>query len=156
MPKTNTKGGKKKKRGKNGVVEPNNKRIVLKTPGQVYGQITKTIGGGKFNVLCYDNKMNPIERICLVRGSMRKKIWLKPEDFVLVALREYGNLHDIINKYNLDEIQYLKETQCIPSSIFDNNPTEVDFMEYNKNNEGYIDIHKLSDESENSDVPDEN
>lgn len=128
MPRTNTQGGKKKKRGKNGLVESKSNKIQYATDFQVYGTITKIIGGGKFNVLCYDNNN---ERICRVRGNMRKKIWLNHGDTILIALRDFGNMHDIIYKYNIDDVLKLKSENLIPSDN-SNCDKEVDFVDENR------------------------
>jgi len=134
MPKTNTLGGKKKKRGKNRLHEYRTKKIELATDAQEYGIISNIIGGGKFNVLCYDNKLTTTKRTCLVRGSMRKKIWLNTGDIILIALRDFGKLHDIINKYNTDEIITLKNLNLIPSNTI-NDDQEVDFIDNRVDNE---------------------
>ena len=71
MPKTNIKGGKKKKRAKNGIVE--NKRIIYPEDNELYGQVSKVLGNNRFYVRCFhDDKRT--ELLCILRGSMRKHL----------------------------------------------------------------------------------
>ena len=44
MPKTNIRGGNKRKKGKNGATEMN-RPIDYAKEGQLYGQVSKTVGG---------------------------------------------------------------------------------------------------------------
>ena len=148
MPKTNTQGGKKKKRAKNGIVE-NAKLETISEPGLEYGQIVKILGNGRFTVSCYSKKdgttdntvndFNLIERICIVCGRMRKRVWINMNDIVIVSLRDFQNdKGDIVHKYTIDETKQLIKLKEIPSIEMILGKTEfiedVDFelSEYNK------------------------
>ena len=49
---------------------------------------------------------------------MRKKVWIKVNDVVLVSLREFEQSKaDIIYKYEIPEINYLKKENEIPDNI---------------------------------------
>jgi translation initiation factor 1A len=49
---------------------------------------------------------------------MRKKVWIKLNDIVLVSLREFENAKaDIIYKYEIPEINFLKKEHEIPDNI---------------------------------------
>ena len=49
---------------------------------------------------------------------MRKKVWIKINDVVLVSLREFEQgKADIIYKFEIPEINYLKKENEIPDNI---------------------------------------
>lgn len=66
-------------------------------------------------VFCNDGK----QRLCLIRGGMRKRVWLRAGDIVLISLREFEKKAevgsnelekgDIIAKYDEDLIPLLKK-----------------------------------------------
>jgi translation initiation factor 1A len=77
----NTKGGKNYKKGKHTEVEA---IMYERAEDQMYGRIIKLLGGCNAIVYCNDNK----ERLCHIRGTMRKKVWLATGDIVLISLRD--------------------------------------------------------------------
>jgi translation initiation factor 1A len=77
----NKKGGKNYKKGKHTETEA---IIYERLEGQMYGRIIKLLGGCNALVYCNDNK----ERLCHIRGTMRKKVWLATGDIVLISLRD--------------------------------------------------------------------
>lgn len=113
MPK-NKLGGNKAKRGKNYTPE---RTFILKEPDQEYATVIKTLGDGRFQLECKDG----INRLGLVRGKMRKRVWVNEGDIVLVGLRDYeDNKADIIHKYTQDEAKKLvniKEIEKIEENI---------------------------------------
>jgi translation initiation factor 1A len=131
MPKTNQLGGKKKKRGKNGIFETKNNKMVLATEGQFYGRVSKILGGGKFIVNCVLSDMVHInENTCILRGNMRKRIWVNLDDIVLVAGRDFGTLCDIIHKYSLEDHEFLYDNNYIPKK-HTQSQDNIDFVDYN-------------------------
>jgi translation initiation factor 1A len=135
MPKTNTQGGKKKKRAKNGIVE-NAKLETIDEPGLEYGQIVKVLGNGRFTVSCYskkdgaiDNTVNDFnlkDRVCIVCGRMRKRVWININDIVIVSLRDFQNdKGDIVHKYTTDETKQLIKLKVIPSIEMINGKKEL-------------------------------
>ena len=120
MPKTNIKGGKKKKRGKNGLVE-NLKIIFIEDDDnfQLYGQVSKILGNGSFLVSCFkkiDDDFKMEEKLCLIRGKMRKRNWININDIVVVSVREFEkHKADIVHKYSNDEARILKLNNKIPN-----------------------------------------
>ena len=62
----------------------------------MYGRIVKLLGNCNVLVFCNDNK----ERICHIRGSMRKKVWLGPGDIVLISLRDTEDRGDVCARYD--------------------------------------------------------
>jgi translation initiation factor 1A len=108
----NKKGGKNYKKGKHVDDEP---IMYERLEGQMYGRILRLLGGCNALVYCNDNR----ERLCHIRGNMRKKVWLAVGDIVLISLRELdrsGNTSiasiekgDICAKYDPKVIYKLKE-----------------------------------------------
>jgi translation initiation factor 1A len=105
-------GGKNYKKSKSYNDDP---VIYDRLPGQMYGRVTKLVGGGNVMVYCNDN----CERLCHIRGNMRKKVWIAIGDIVLISLRDLdvkghtvsNNIQrgDICAKYDQRIIYKLKE-----------------------------------------------
>jgi translation initiation factor 1A len=109
MSKRKSKGQKRKIRK-----EPTKRELIYKDDGQEYAKVLKMLGNGRCDLLCVDG----IQRLGHIRGAMRKKIWIKISDFVLVGLRDYQDSKcDIIAKYTTDEIRSLKLYGEIPSTV---------------------------------------
>ena len=71
MPRNFGKGGKKRKKGKR--LEDQTKReLAFKEEDQEYGQILKTLGGGRMEVYCFDGK----KRTAHIRGKMIRREWM--------------------------------------------------------------------------------
>lgn len=112
MPKNKGKGGKNRRRGKN--ENENEKReLVFKEEGQEYAQVTRMLGNGRLEALCFDGS----KRLCHIRGKLRKKVWINNSDIVLVGLRDYQDKKaDVILKYTPDEARNLKAYGELPES----------------------------------------
>ncbi|KAK4523214.1 hypothetical protein GAYE_PCTG44G1107 [Galdieria yellowstonensis] len=112
MPKNKGKGGKNRRRGKNDN-EEEKRELVIKEEGQEYAQVTRMLGNGRCEALCFDGT----RRLCHIRGKMRKKVWINAGDIVLIGLRDYQDEKaDIILKYNPDEARALKSQGEIPDT----------------------------------------
>ncbi|AEO65091.1 16d27ea1-a51f-4b8d-b89f-7186ef88b5be [Thermothielavioides terrestris] len=112
MPKNKGKGGKNRRRGKN--ENDNEKReLTFKEEGQEYAQVLKMLGNGRLEAMCFDG----VKRLGLIRGKLRKKIWINNGDIILVSLREYqDNKGDVILKYSADEARSLKAYGELPDT----------------------------------------
>jgi len=109
----NTTGGKSHKRSANHKKEVK-REFITKTEGQEYGQIIKMLGNGRVSVLCFDGR----ERLGIIRGAMRKRIWINQEDIVLVGLREFQEEKvDILHKFSTSEIIRLKRMGHLPETL---------------------------------------
>jgi translation initiation factor 1A len=72
---------------------------------EVIGVIEQRFGGNKMMVSCLDGKM----RNCRVPGRLKRKLWLRPKDVVIVELWELDkDKGDIILKYKPNQIEWLK------------------------------------------------
>jgi translation initiation factor 1A len=88
MPK-NTQGGKAYKKGKHSTGD-DNALHVERAADQMYGRILKLLGGMNVKVFCNDNK----ERICHIRGKMRRRVYLREGDIVILSLRDLSTAGD--------------------------------------------------------------
>lgn len=150
MPK-NKIGGNKAKKTKNAPMTKK-RELIFAEDQEMYGIILDLCGNSRMRVYCSDE----VERVCGIRGSMRKKIWMKKNDYVLVSIREFEkNKGDIIYKYNTDEVSSLynykeldqnmkkKEVNIYGSiNIIDN---EKDCIEFDDDIE-YINKEEISEE----------
>ena len=106
----NKQGGKNYKKSKHTDDEP---LVYEVLSGQMYGRIIKLLGGCNTLVFCNDGK----ERICHIRGNMRRKVWIDVGDIVLISLRELDssqqsedvNRGDICAKYDSRVVQRLQQ-----------------------------------------------
>ena len=160
MPKTNIRGGNKKKRGKNGINELH-RNLDYAVDGQYYAQVFKILGSGRFMVKCYetDKKTKEFvlsEKICHVRGKMRKKVWVNDNDLVLISIREFDTKKgDIIHKYTYNEAKQLIKQNLIPSielvngKVEENNDINFEYSSQKKDAENTIDtINTIDTESD--------
>eukprot|EP00090_Calanus_glacialis_P000586 TRINITY_DN1036_c1_g1_i1.p1 TRINITY_DN1036_c1_g1~~TRINITY_DN1036_c1_g1_i1.p1 ORF type:complete len:152 (-),score=31.97 TRINITY_DN1036_c1_g1_i1:66-521(-) len=122
MPKNKGKGGKNRRRGKN-ENEGLKRELVFKEDGQEYAQVTKMLGNGRLEAMCFDG----VKRLCHIRGKLRKKVWINHSDIVLLGLRDYQDAKaDVILKYSADEARNLKSYGEFPESVKINET--VDFV----------------------------
>eukprot|EP00771_Trimastix_marina_P001473 gnl/Trimastix_PCT/255.p2 GENE.gnl/Trimastix_PCT/255~~gnl/Trimastix_PCT/255.p2 ORF type:complete len:139 (-),score=49.03 gnl/Trimastix_PCT/255:484-900(-) len=112
MPKNHGKGGKNRRKGKN-ENELERRELIFKEPGQEYAQVLKMLGNGRLTAHCFDGT----ERLCHIRGKLRKKVWINGGDIVLIGLREYQDSKaDVILKYSPEEARRLKEYGQLPEN----------------------------------------
>uniref|UniRef100_A0A1I7RI91 Eukaryotic translation initiation factor 4C n=1 Tax=Bursaphelenchus xylophilus TaxID=6326 RepID=A0A1I7RI91_BURXY len=137
MPKNKGKGGKNRRRGKN--ENDVMKRELIRRDGddQAYAQVTKMLGNGRLTAQCFDGK----ERLCHIRGKLRKKVWINTGDIILVGLRGYQESKaDVILKYTTDEARILKNEGQLPESARLNegeeqNEADVEFVDFGDDDE---------------------
>jgi len=112
MPKNKGKGGKNRRRGKNDNDEEK-RELIVKEEGQEYAQVLRMLGNGRLEGYCFDGK----NRLCHIRGKMRKKSWVSTGDIILIGLREFQDEKaDIILKYSADEARRLKANGELPDN----------------------------------------
>jgi len=111
MPKNKT-GGKKHKGKKNTVKE--SKELVIPEEGELIGQVSKVKGSGRFDIRCIDGT----ERAGILRGTMRKKIWVNRLDLVLVIPWEFETAKcSILHKYEDNEMNKLLKGGYLPKEF---------------------------------------
>jgi translation initiation factor 1A len=80
-------------------------RVKLPRGKEVIGIIEQRLGGNRMAVSCTDK----ITRNCRVPGRLQRKLWLRPNDIVIVEPWEFDNgKADVIFKYTPTQIQWLK------------------------------------------------
>ncbi|CAO1628778.1 unnamed protein product [Jaminaea pallidilutea] len=112
MPKNKGKGGKNRRRGKN-ENESEKRELIFREEGQEYAQVLRMLGNGRLEAQCFDGE----KRLALIRGKMRKKVWINTGDIILLSLREFQDEKaDVIQKYTPDEARDLVKHGEIPAS----------------------------------------
>lgn len=107
------KGGKNRRRGKN-ENETEKRELIFKEDGQEYAQVTKMLGNGRLEAMCFDG----VKRLCHIRGKLRKKVWINQSDIILIGLRDYQDTKaDVILKYTPDEARNLKTYGEFPETV---------------------------------------
>jgi initiation factor 1A len=79
MPK-NVLGGKGNKKARNSDIKPELPDV---EPGQYFGRVLRCLGSKNFLIYRNDNK----QVFCKVRGSLRRRVWIKVGDVVLLSMR---------------------------------------------------------------------
>lgn len=77
-----------------------------KKEDEVIGIIEQRLGGNKMLVNCLDGKI----RNCRVPGRLKRYLWLRPGDVVIINLWELDKEKgDVIFKYRQNQINWLKK-----------------------------------------------
>ncbi len=85
--------------------EPKIVRAPLPKGEEIIGIIEERHGGNKMKVACLDGK----ERVCRVPGRLKRRLWLRPADVVIIEPWELNKLRgDILLKYKPNQIEWLK------------------------------------------------
>ena len=82
-------------------------RIKLPRGNQTFGVLDQRLGGSRTRVRCLDGKT----RICRIPGRLKRRLWVREGDIVIVEPWEYGGDEkgDIIYKYSKTQIFFLKK-----------------------------------------------
>jgi translation initiation factor 1A len=81
-------------------------RVRLPRKNEVIGVIEQRLGGNKMMVSCLDGK----NRNCRVPGRLRRKLWLRPGDVVMIELWELDrNKGDVIYKYRPNQVEWMRK-----------------------------------------------
>ncbi|MCW4018884.1 MAG: translation initiation factor eIF-1A [Candidatus Bathyarchaeota archaeon] len=86
--------------------EEKTKELVLPNGSDVLGIAAKVFGGERFLVKCQDGK----ERICRVRGKMKRRAWVREGDIVLVSPWDFqaDSRGDIMWRYRANQVETLR------------------------------------------------
>ncbi len=82
-------------------------RVKLPRGNQTIGILEQRMGGGRARVRCLDAK----NRICRIPGRLKKRLWVRENDIVLVEPWEFGGDQkgDIIFKYRPTQVGFLRQ-----------------------------------------------
>jgi len=95
--------------------------VLARLPAE-YAQVTRMLGNGRLEAFCFDG----VNRLCHIRGKLRKRVWIGVGDIILLGLREFQDQKaDIIQKYDGDEARSLKAYGELPETVQINAGTEM-------------------------------
>lgn len=82
------------------------RRVKLPRGNQSLGIVETRLGGSRMRVRCMDGKI----RICRIPGRMKRKLWVREGDVVLVEPWELGgdDKGDVIFKYKSSQVDWLR------------------------------------------------
>jgi translation initiation factor 1A len=81
-------------------------RIRMPRHGELVGQIDQRVGGNRMLIKCTDGET----RNCRVPGRLRRALWIREGDIVLIMPWEFDNKKgDIVFKYNKNVIHQLEK-----------------------------------------------
>lgn len=82
-------------------------RIKIPRDKQTFGIIDQRLGGSRMKARCLDGKT----RICRIPGRLKRHLWVREGDVVIVEPWEFGGDEkgDIIYKYTKSQVQFLKK-----------------------------------------------
>jgi len=92
------------------MVENDEKEEITRTripkENEVLGFVELMLGAGKLRVICEDGKT----RICRIPGRLRKRVWIRVNDVVLVQpwKVQSDERGDVIHKYTPTQASWLK------------------------------------------------
>lgn len=83
------------------------KELILPGEGQVLGVVLQMLGYDRLRVKCIDGH----ERLCRIRGKMKRKVWIKNGDVVLVEPWEFQSEQrgDILWRYTRSQADLLRK-----------------------------------------------
>lgn len=115
MPRNKSKGNKVTKRGRSGSDEKR-PESPFKEEDQEYMRVSSILGNCRMELEAQDGR----KYMGIIRGKMRKRVYIKNRDLVLVSLRDFqDNKVDIIHKYGYSEILYLVRKHEIRNDFVD-------------------------------------
>lgn len=91
------------------------KELVLPAEGELLGRVIKLLGSDHVLVKCTDGKT----RIGRIRGKLKRRIWVRDNDVVLIAPWEFkrDERGDVIWRYTLAQVDWLKANGYLPSEL---------------------------------------
>jgi translation initiation factor 1A len=81
------------------------KELVLPEQGELLGRVQKISGGNQVLVQCTDGEI----RLCRIRGKMKRRMWIREQDIVLVSPWDFDHKRaDIVWRYIKDHADWLE------------------------------------------------
>ena len=114
----NLTGGKNYKKTKH---HSEKSKYVEKQEDQLYARVIKILGSKNVLTFCNDN----IIRLCHIRGSIKKDMWINMGDIILISIRDFlkekedkYEKGDILHKYDREDYSKLKKDTAINLRLF--------------------------------------
>jgi translation initiation factor 1A len=81
-------------------------RVFLPRDNQTFGLVEQRLGASRMRIRCFDGHT----RICRIPGRLKRHLWVREGDIVVVEPWELGGDEkgDIIYKYSKVQVQFLK------------------------------------------------
>ena len=81
-------------------------RVRMPRKGEILGVVNALLGGGRMDVSCNDG----FKRICRIPGRMRRRMWVKPGNLILVKpwIVQSDERADVIWKYTRAQSMWIK------------------------------------------------
>jgi len=96
----------KNKKNSNNTEEQQVTRVKLPRGKEILGIIEQRLGGNKILVNCLDGK----SRNCRVPGRLKRRLWLRPDDVVIIEPWELDNdKGDVLFKYRPNQVAWLRK-----------------------------------------------
>ncbi len=93
---------------KKSAFNPDEEVVRVKTPrdGEVLGVLESRLGASRCKIRCFDGKT----RNCRIPGRLKRRLWVREGDIVLVQPWEFGgdDKGDILYKYRPNQVSWLK------------------------------------------------
>jgi translation initiation factor 1A len=86
--------------------ESNLQNMILPSENDVLGTAVKMLGSERIMVRCQDGK----ERLCRVRGKLKRRVWIREGDIVLVSPWDFQSdkRGDIFWRYRKNQTAWLR------------------------------------------------
>lgn len=83
------------------------RRIKLPRGRETFGIVEQRLGSSRMSVKCLDGKT----RLCRIPGRLKKSLWVRENDFVIIEPWELGGDErgDVVYKYRLTQVEILKK-----------------------------------------------
>jgi translation initiation factor 1A len=87
------------------------REIVLPAEDQILGIVTQMLGYDRLLVKCADGH----ERTCRIRGKMKRRVWIKAGDVVLVGPWDFqhDSKGDILWRYTGGQVDWLRNNKYL-------------------------------------------
>jgi len=81
-------------------------RVRLPRANESLGVLQRRLGGSRTEVRCLDGKT----RICRIPGRLKRRLWVREGDILLIQFWEYGGdkKGDVIYKYRPNQVKFLR------------------------------------------------
>lgn len=73
---------------------------------EMFGVVTQLLGATQIRIMCEDS----VERICRITGKMRKRVWMRVGDVVIVKLWDFQRSKaDVVWRYIGTQSEHLRK-----------------------------------------------
>jgi translation initiation factor 1A len=89
-------------------------KLQLPKKGELFGIADQLLGGSRIKVICADGK----SRLTRIPGKLKKKLWIRTGDLVIVKPWEFQNdKADIIWRYTRTQAIHLSKKGLLPKTV---------------------------------------